>query len=538
MQPIRLAYVVLGLALRMAFLGWGAYQDAHATLPYTDVDYFVFNDGAHALWTACPLAETIESPHYKSDSDLLDHPELSKRVHCARGAVPALARFVLYNDTLAKMHAESIAKSSWLLRASAALATHTRPLFRFFATLGDPYARPTYRYTPLLAFVLAPAHAFHVERFVPKLVFALVDVACALLMWAILDERAKRFAGAAPSLAGPLATHLPGILWLVNPFPAQIATRGSADNLVGVLVLSFLLLLIRATPEVGLLGPPREPAELVARRDPSALRVANETAFYSAAVVLALAVHLKLYPVIYGAAVLAHLTSYRRYALLVLCGIRTPRRSEVLHLAVVFAAVAAAAYGAICGAVWLIWGEPYVRHALLYHVTRQDPRHNFSVHFLPTYLMLGAKDDTTLLLRLMSSPLASFVPQLATVAAAGFWLGGHDLVMACAVQTVVFVAWNKVYTSQYFLWYLWFVPVIGVTMRLSRRNVVLLVTLWIAAQACWLAQAYRLEFLGQDTFLALWICSVGLLAVHAFCIQRCLGGWRAWRLSHAKAKTA
>ena len=152
--------------------------------------------------------------------------------------------------------------------------------------------------------------------------------------------------------------------------------------------------------------------------------------------------------------------------------------------------------------------------------------------------MLGAKDDTTLLQRLLSSPLASFVPQLATVAAAGFWLGGHDLVMACAVQTVVFVAWNKVYTSQYFLWYLWFVPVIGVTMRGRPRPVVRLGTLWVAGEACWLAQALRLACVGQDTFLALWICSVGLLAVHAFCIQRCLGGWRAWRLSHAKAKTA
>lgn len=43
--------VVIGLAilLRALLIVYGAYQDAHSALKYTDVDYRVFSDAAHAL---------------------------------------------------------------------------------------------------------------------------------------------------------------------------------------------------------------------------------------------------------------------------------------------------------------------------------------------------------------------------------------------------------------------------------------------------------------------------------------------------------
>lgn len=459
MSRWRWTYVVLGLTLRIALLFWGTYQDKHASLPYTDVDYAVYNDGARALWTSCPLSATIDSKLYEDEEDLLNVPELAENVHCARGLIPAVSRFVLKNDPARSDTATMEWDPAWTPYLIFSYAW-TRPLFRFLGSLGDPFVRTTYRYTPLLAMLLAPGHAQDsadgdgMWTWLGKLIFALADVGCGIMMWAILDERQAMHAYEAPALRhAKLLTHLPGTLWLVNPFPAQIATRGSSDSLVGLLVLAFLYLLIRATPEMSLVRTPvLESDKLPPRHDPSDLRVASTSCFYGAAFCLALAVHVKIYPVIYGASVLAHLANYQHYALVMLCGIPKPKRWDVLRLGLRFGVCAAAFCAVLTAFAWGIWGEPYIRHALLYHVVRQDHRHNFSVYFLPTYLSLDHSALSHLAalapwLR-QAAELLSFVPQLLTVGFAGFALGGKDLVMACTVQTIVFVAWNKVYTSQ------------------------------------------------------------------------------------------
>lgn len=527
----RWLYLGLGLALRLFLLGWGAYQDRHASLAYTDIDYAVYNDGARALWTACPLSSTVYSDNYEDEEDLFNKPELAAHVHCARGIVPAVSRFVLqYDPGNAEAEDRQLVDRdslwSWPLTLSFYM---TRPLFRFFASLGDPFTRETYRYTPFLALLMGPAHSFDtLWPWCGKLLFVLADVGCALLMWAILDERILMHAFEAPGLRTSLSTHLPGILWLLNPFPAQIATRGSADSLIGVLVLGTLYLLICATPEMSLVRTPTPPKEKAAKHDPRELRVANSNAWYGAAFLLALAVHFKLFPIIYGASILAHLINYRRHAIMLLCGIEKPRQSDVLVLGLEFTALAAIMYILLNTFAWAVWGQPYIRHALLYHLARLDHRHNFSIYFLPTYLSMTT--DSTSSWWAWIAPWTSFLPQLVTVALSGFWLGGFDVVLACMVQTIVFVAWNKVYTSQYFLWYLWFVPIVGVTMHVrSTWHVATLLALWVAAQAVWLSQAYRLEFLAKDTFVYLWLSSLALLFVHVCGATYIVQAWSDWR---------
>ncbi|WFD04227.1 GPI mannosyltransferase 1 [Malassezia obtusa] len=541
----RWTYVALGAALRVALLQWGVWQDAHAVLPYTDVDYVVYNDGARALWSGCRLQDTVDSPLFEAESDLFDEPQLAAKARCARGYVPALARFVLKNDPArGGAGGDAFGDASLFVAATRASYAMMRPLFRTLATLGDPYTRATYRYTPLLALLVAPAHATTwAPPYWGKVLFALTDVLCAVLMWAVIDARATHHAYLARTRAW--ATHLPGVFWLLNPFPAQIATRGSADSVVIALVLACLALLLRATPEMELVGthavPGDEGKAHSSVHDPAQLRVADEAAWYGAAALLALAVHVKLYPVIYGASVLAHLATYRRHAIRILCHIQRPSTYDVLVLGFEFAAVSAMMYALLNLGVWLLWGQPFVRHALLYHVARQDHRHNFSVYFLPTYLARAfdatdAAGPLQALYTLASSPLVSFVPQLLTCAYVGFRLGGRDLVLSCAVQTVVFVALNKVYTSQYFLWYLGFVPVLGTTLAFrSAAHPALLLAVWGAAQGIWLYWAYQLEFRAQDTFVPLWLSSLLLLAMHVYVVQACLTAWTAWR---ARARTA
>jgi phosphatidylinositol glycan class M len=105
------------------------------------------------------------------------------------------------------------------------------------------------------------------------------------------------------------------------------------------------------------------------------------------------------------------------------------------------------------------------------------------------------------------------------------------------IQTLVFVSLNKVCTSQYFMWYLWFLPLVvphlipGASYAvlgngISARKASLMVILWVGAQALWLSQGYRLEFLGESVFLELWVCGALWLVVNAWLVGALMTGYR------------
>ena len=105
-----------------------------------------------------------------------------------------------------------------------------------YTRLGQsPYQRSTYRYTPLLAYL----NAWNTWRpdlgtlATGKWIFTLGDFVTGFLILEILSlqstarvsQRARKW------ILG---------LWLLNPFVAIISMRGSAESLIGVLVLSTL----------------------------------------------------------------------------------------------------------------------------------------------------------------------------------------------------------------------------------------------------------------------------------------------------------
>ena len=86
----------------------------------------------------------------------------------------------------------------------------------------SPYRRTAYRYTPLLAYLLTP-NLFLDEHW-GKFIFSICNVFAGVLIGWILPINQQKFA----------------LLWFYNPMSAVIATRGSYESIVAVLVLLTL----------------------------------------------------------------------------------------------------------------------------------------------------------------------------------------------------------------------------------------------------------------------------------------------------------
>ena len=88
-------------------------------------------------------------------------------------------------------------------------------------------------------------------------------------------------------------------------------------------------------------------------------------------------------------------------------------------------------------------------------------------------------------------------------------MANQRLVLCMFLCTIVFVCFNKVYTVQYFVWYLTLAPL--VVPMLSRGRLMLGVTVcWVLCVATWLYFAYGLEFLGVNTYVSIWLSSCAL----------------------------
>jgi len=228
----------------------------------------------------------------------------------------------------------------------------------------SPFARATYRYSPLLALLLVPgallAAALPPALGAPlgalwgKALFCGGDLAAARLTFGLLRRRGLGARAAAWAAAAAL----------LSPLAVNVSSRGSADSLVVALVLLTLDLLFR-------------------RRE------------LLAAAALGLATHLRIYPIVYAlplvlfldehsaapaaaareaarvAAAAARAPAALRPALRPLLALLSPRRAA-------FALAAGGTFLALGAASAALCGGDYLREALLYHLTRADTRHNFS----------------------------------------------------------------------------------------------------------------------------------------------------------------
>ncbi|KAI1273070.1 glycosyltransferase family 50 protein [Xylaria sp. FL0933] len=406
--------------------------------------------------------------------------------------------------------------------------------FTFTSTSSaSPYERETYRYTPLLAWLLYPttfpgAFCFSLG----KVLFAASDLLAGYFIIRVLQrhmrmplDRACRFAS----------------IWLLNPMVATISTRGSSEGLLGVLVTALLWAVLER--RVALSG-----------------------------VLLGLGVHFKIYPFIYAPAIAwwmddehmipsATVTVSSTEADDTSTGKEKTKgdmtdegkpdqspSSTLLGKITAFATpqrvrltiISLATFAGLNIIMYAIYGMPFVTHTYLHHVTRIDHRHNFSPYNVLLYLTSSSSGSSSSSSSSSSSLLSSttdphlinpspwaikiesvaFAPQLLLSTVLIPLVGAKkDLATTMMAQTFAFVAFNKVCTSQYFLWYMVFLPLYLPTSSLLRKPSlgVTALGLWVVAQGLWLQQGYNLEFLGLSTFLpGLWLSSLVFFAVNCF----------------------
>lgn len=96
----------------------------------------------------------------------------------------------------------------------------------------SPFLRPTYRYTPLLAILLALNHLLFYSF--GKVVFVCCDLCVAFLIHQILALRGVGRSKRTFSVS----------LWLLNPLTATVSSRGNAESILAVLVLLTLYLVM------------------------------------------------------------------------------------------------------------------------------------------------------------------------------------------------------------------------------------------------------------------------------------------------------
>ncbi|KAK9293294.1 hypothetical protein L1049_021286 [Liquidambar formosana] len=175
----------------------------------------------------------------------------------------------------------------------------------------------------------------------------------------------------------------------------------------------------------------------------------------------------------------------------------------------IFGLISAAVFFSCTILFFYLYKWEFLHEALLYHLTCTDPRHNFSIYFYHIYLQY--ERELSVVEKLISF-LPQFIVQLVLICCFA-----QDITFCFFVQTVAFVAFNKVITAQYFVWFFCLLPLIlpWCNMKLKWEGLCCIL-LWMGAQMHWLMWGYLLEFKGKNVFLQHRMASLVFLAANTF----------------------
>jgi len=216
----------------------------------------------------------------------------------------------------------------------------------------SPYARHTYRYTPLAAYIVLVNNFIH--PLAGKIIFCLLDLAMGIFMWSLIESQNKN----------KKWTMLYVAFWLYNPVTVGMSTRGSNDNIIALLVFATLYFLLNRQYFIG-------------------------------GFVYGLSIHFKMYPIIYCIPFYFFIDCDRKailsgkslFSIIFNCNNFVTKNRLVFGFTTVFT------LAAFTGLFYWIYGYQFLYESLLYHFERKDNRHNYSVYWYMIYQTYDIKSS-------------------------------------------------------------------------------------------------------------------------------------------------
>jgi len=369
----------------------------------------------------------------------------------------------------------------------------------------SPYERDTYRYTPFLAALLAL-----LPRQGGRYLFCLADAACGSMLLYFRRKTRVNSSSVDDSSTTQLlvSSRLQDALWwLYNPLAINICTRGSAESLMVLLPVLLTYAVVSS----------------------SSLKKSSWPSAIHAGLWHGIAIHAKLYPIIYTLSFMTFFTLSsatdrmqaaalspkpncrglsRRISYLGSWIWRLLRPAPVLFLLSSLLTFAVLTYLAVVG-----YGQEALDEGLLYHFSRVDHRHNYSMHWFWIYLARAQEESGGDEVNMSAAGRLLLLPQLVLLLFTSLGVAPQNLSLALFVQTFLFVAHNKVITAQYFTWYLCLLPLCSESLSLTRRVAKALAALLLAV-GFWLGSAYCLEMQGMAVHRIVWLASVMFFAAN------------------------
>ncbi|KAG7295188.1 hypothetical protein JYU34_022157 [Plutella xylostella] len=333
----------------------------------------------------------------------------------------------------------------------------------------SPYKRHTYRYSPLIAYMLVPNLFF--GKYFGKVLFSFFDnlitvsihmlIRCQLLPQAKNKENAEKVA------------LFCSLFWLYNPMSIAISTRGNADSIPCLcIILALLFLETHITT-----GRPK---------------------YIIAGIFLGVAIHLRIYPIVFSLPMYLSLGEYNFDRNITFRDYVQSLLPNERQLTLTVACITT--LGSLTHEMYSLYGYDFLFETYIYHIFRKDTRHNFSVLFYYSYLTAG---------NVNVDPVKICIQTFEMII-----LGGLSLVFGTSPKTlhfclfcqaVVLVAYNSVLTSQYFIWFLSLLPLVVHNLRIKPPRAVLFSIIWFLAQGAWLFYAYLVEFKSREVFIMIWL---------------------------------
>ena len=362
----------------------------------------------------------------------------------------------------------------------------------------SPYDRHTYRYTPFLAALLSYLPHKEIGRYV----FCIADAICGGIICKFRKANRQRTLFKSRQTKGQeeeqMAQFQDALWWLYNPLAINICTRGSSESIMVLLPVLLTIQIVTGSTYDG-----------------TKQQTISWTRAFLAGISHGVAIHSKLYPIIYSLSYMVYFVTRNNdktkskkksfpwlqpKRLLRLVKLWTVRLFQPVPL--LFLVTSLSTFGFL---TWLgvqLYGNAALEDGLLYHFSRTDHRHNYSMYWYWIYLaMARPAANLTMIGRLL------LLPQVVLLLYSSLGIASHDLGLAMFVQTFLFVTHNKVITAQYFTWYLCLLPLCSDSLVLNRRVKMALLGLGLSI-IFWLGSAYCLEMLGLSVHRIVWIASV------------------------------